>query len=319
VYIDARKFKYKPAQEEGVEQSIARDKKFAEEAYSSWFKSNIAQIIERLWEIQDIGVAEKVGDFIKLLKEAEFTYSIGAYKSSIALIGISAEDLCRFFSINSGHNFDSMSQNDRIKKLLSLGLIDQAVADSFQDIRKLRNDCLHYNQGFKSKSDNDLKSEALVAINKLKLVYSKIVGVTDYDSIDASKLIAIIEAIAREASQGSHEGVVNINDALIRTRNILAQVTGIDLSVNVGGEPVHRWSAYKVDEIDISGENGEITLIDQSNGLPVIVDFREGDACFIKEAQITEGSFILASLVSVTNGLGTTENWYFSSRPIKIG
>src|SRR5690606_25200654 len=110
-----------------VQKAIDRDKKFAQEEYNKWFTSNITNIVDRLWEIDDICVVEKVGEFVKLLKEAEFTYSVGAYKSTIALIGVAAEDLCRFFATASGHNLDSLTQSDRIDKLYNIGLFDIQV------------------------------------------------------------------------------------------------------------------------------------------------------------------------------------------------
>jgi len=106
MYIDSKKFDYKKISYPDADRLIERDKKVAQNAYREWLNSSVEDIVERQWEINDVGAIEQVGDFIKLLKEAEFTYAIGAFTSSIALIGICAEDLCRFFSVSAGYNLD---------------------------------------------------------------------------------------------------------------------------------------------------------------------------------------------------------------------
>ncbi len=318
MYIDARKFKYPSPLSNEDQKAIDRDKKFAQEAYSKWFTSNISNIVDRLWEIDDIGVVEKVGEFVKLLKEAEFTYSVGAYKSTIALIGVSAEDLCRFFATASSHNLDSLLPGARIDKLYKLGLFDTKVKNDFHEIRKLRNECLHFNAGFKSKSDQDLKSDALIALNKLKSIYARIIGVTSYDSLDSTKLITILDGVLGEALAGNHDGVANLNDAMIRARNIIAQATGIDISINLGNNPVIAWSKYRVDDIDFDAHPPEITLEDVRTGMAVIIDLTDKDVSKFKDAGLHEGDEFSAPLVSVTNGLGLSVEWRFLAAPIKL-
>ena len=120
MYIDSRKFDYSQFESSEARKLTKRDQSFTKDVYKKWIEDNLDEIVERQWEINDIGAVETVGDFVKLLKEAEFTYSIGAYISSIALIGVCAEDLCRFFSVSAGHNLDDKSQYLRTKKLLLL-------------------------------------------------------------------------------------------------------------------------------------------------------------------------------------------------------
>lgn len=319
MYVDARKHDYTHLSLSDAEQAIARDKKYAKEMYIKWFESNVEQVIERLWEIDDVGIVEKIGEFIKLLKEAEFTYSLGAYKSAIALIGVSAEDLCRFFATETGNNLDKLTQYDRIDSLHNKGLIDKQTSEQFHEIRKLRNDCLHFTEGFKKKSETSLKDDAQKAINLLKVVYARIIGATSYNSIDASKLIKIIELIAHEGASGSSDNVVNSEDAVIRFRNIFSKVTGVDLSINLGSQKVLKFSVYQVNEIDLEIEPFEITLIDMTNGMVVIVDLTKEDIDHIQQIGISEGNKIMAALYSVTNGLGITEAWKFVSLPITIG
>jgi len=318
MYIDARKFDYSQLSATEAAVAVSRDKAFTEQAYGKWFDDNVGAIISRLWEIDDIGVIERFGEFVKLIKEAEFTYSLGAYQSSIALVGISAEDFCRFFAQTSGQNLDVLSQSDRINQLRSLGLIDNATKASLHDIRRLRNDCLHFNQGFKSKSETDLKADAINSINRLKHIYGAIVGATAYDQVDASKLITIMEIVASEGARGSHDGVVNLDDALIRARNIFAQVTGVDLSMNLGHERVLRWSRYTVKEVDMEWDPPELTLEDCVSRMLVIVDLSEADVSALKATPLSEGDVVLAALVSVTNGLGMSAQWLLATAPVKV-
>lgn len=319
MYIDARKHDYTYFSPSEAIQAIERDKRYAKEAYIKWFKSNVEQIIDRLWEIDDVGVVEKIGEFIKLLKEAEFTYSLGAYQSAIALIGVSAEDLCRFFANETGCNLDKLTQNDRINSLHKNELIDQETSDQLHEIRKLRNACLHFNDGFKKKSELSLKADAQKAINLLKGVYARIIGATSYNLIDASKLMKIMETVAHEGASGNSDNVVNSEDAIIRFRNIFSKVTGVDLSINFGDEKVFRFSVYQVDQIDLKMEQPEITLIDISNGIAVIVDLVSSDIEYIQKSGISEGGKVMAAMSSETNGLGMTVAWKFVSHPIAIG
>lgn len=319
MYIDGRKHDYTHLSPSEVIKAIARDKKYAKEVYIKWFESNVDEVIDRLWEIDDVGVVEKIGEFIKLLKEAEFTYSLGAYQSSIALIGVATEDLCRFFAAETGNNLDKLTQNDRIDRLQIKGLIDKQTSDQLHEIRGLRNDCLHFNEGFKKKSEKSLKADAQKAINLLKAIYARIIGATSYNSIDASKLIKIVEAIAHEGASGNSDNVINFEDAVIRFRNIFSRVTGVDLSLNLGSEKVLKFSVYQIDEIDVAIDPPEITLIDLANGMVVFVDLTSADLKHIQQRCIREGDKITAALSSETNGLGMTAAWKFVSLPIVIG
>jgi len=160
MYIDSKKFDYGKFSYPDADALVRRDKSFVKEAYLKWLKESVDEVVERQWEIDDIGVVEQSGDFVKLLKEAEFTYSLGAFTSTISLVGVCAEDLCKFFATSAGHNLEALTQFKRVNQLVSLGAITQDIADKFHIIRGLRNDCLHYNQGFKQKNSVALKLDA---------------------------------------------------------------------------------------------------------------------------------------------------------------
>lgn len=200
MYIDSKKFDYSKFSYPNSDRLVERDKQFVKDTYLKWVKSSVDEIVDRQWEIDDIGVVEQSGDFVKLLKEAEFTYSLGAYTSTISLVGVCAEDLCRFFASSVGHNLDSLTQFKRVNQLVSLSAITQDIADKFHIIRDLRNDCLHYSQGFKQKDTAALKADTLIALNSIKHIYGGLLGVVDYATVDSSKFLDIFGKIAEVAA-----------------------------------------------------------------------------------------------------------------------
>jgi hypothetical protein len=318
MYIDSKKFDYRKFSYPDSDRLVERDKKFVKDAYLKWVQSSVDEIVDRQWEVDDIGVVEQSGDFVKLLKEAEFTYSLGAYTSTISLVGVCAEDLCRFFANFAGHNLDSLTQFNRVNQLLSLNAITQDIADKFHVIRDLRNDCLHYNQGFKQKDGATLKADALTALNSIKQIYGGILGVVDYSTVDSSKFLGIFRKIAEEAGS-SGPGKLGIDEATVRMRNVFASAFGVDLSMNNAGRPVIKTSIYQVEDIDTNGEPFEVSLRDLFCGLVAIVDINESDVARLNEAAIQEGSVVATSLMSVPNSLHITASWRLLGDVKKIG
>ncbi len=318
MYIDSKKFDYSKFSYPDSDRLVERDKQFVKDAYLKWVQSSVDEIVDRQWEVDDIGVVEQSGDFVKLLKEAEFTYSLGAYTSTISLVGVCAEDLCRFFASFAGHSLDSLTQFNRVNQLLFLNAITQDIADKFHVIRDLRNDCLHYNQGFKQKDSAALKADALTALNSIKQIYGGILGVVDYATVDSSKFLDIFRNIAEEAAS-SGPGKLGIDEATVRMRNVFASAFGVDLSMNNAGRPVIKTSIYQVEDINTNGEPFEISLRDIPCGLVVIVDINESDVARLNEAAIQEGSIVATSLMSAPNNLHITASWRLLGDIKKVG
>lgn len=314
MYIDFKKFSYPNPLSESDKLKIKRDKKFTQDSYISWFNENSEQFITRLWEIDDIGFIEKTGAFIKLLKEAEFTYSLGAYLSAIALIGICAEDLCRFFSSEKHQSMENLSQFERIEKLKSIKFINEHLASDFHEIRKLRNDCLHFNHGFKSKPEDELKKDALQAINKLKKIYKQILGQND-EKFDLEKynksLLGIIntQPITGIPSDGMRS---------LAIRNLLHEATGIDISINEGNKYVTHEGFFKVLDVDIEFTSPELTLQIENCPAYTVIDLNKNDIKTITDQKISENDYIYAVIYSKTTGLGATEIWNFLTPPIRM-
>jgi hypothetical protein len=318
MYIDSKKFDYRKFSYPDSDRLVERDKQFVKDTYLKWIQISVDEIVDRQWEVDDIGVVEQSGDFVKLLKEAEFTYALGAYTSTISLVGVCTEDLCRFFASFVGHNLDSLTQFNRVNQLVSLNAINQDIADKFHIIRGLRNDCLHYNQGFKQKDTSALKADALTALNSIKHIYGSILGVVDYATVDSSQFLDIFRKIAEEAAS-TGPGKLGIDEATVRMRNVFASAFGVDLSMNNAGHPVIKTSIYQVEDIDTNGEPFEISLREISCGLVVIVDISESDVDRLKESSIQEGSIVATSLMSVPNDLHITASWRLLGGVKKVG
>ncbi|MHB1261751.1 MAG: DUF4145 domain-containing protein [Thermoplasmatota archaeon] len=319
MYIDARKFDYKAFGYNDADTRVQRDKAFAKRGYEQWFTKNVDGMVNRQWEIDDIGVVERTGDFVRLLREAEFTYSIGAYTSTMALIGVCAEDLCRFLIESDGQQDKSKDQATRIDTLHTLGIVDAPVKQLLHTIRKLRNDCLHFNQAFKAKAETTLQSEALTALNALKRTYGALVGATDYKTIDGKKFGKLLEAMAIQTKAEAHPtGVAGHAAMQARLRNLFANAFGMDLSLDDPTKTVMRMSIFHVEEVDPNWTPPEMTLVDQVLGVPVIVDLDDADLANLRKQDVTAGDLIAVSLKSVPDGLGMTSAWRLASTPQKM-
>jgi hypothetical protein len=312
MYVDAKKFDYSRFNYPDADRLLKRDKEVARIAYKKWMADSVAAIVERQWEIDDIGAVEQTGDFIKLLREAEFTYALGAYTSVISLVGVCAEDLCRFFANSAGHDLDALKQYHRINKLVSLKLIPKAVGDQLHKVRELRNDCLHFNAAFKQKDEAALRADALAALNAIKAVYGQILGVIDYRKTDASTTFAMINAITEEASAKGQTA----ESALARTRNVFAAAFGFDLSMN-SARPVYSTSMFTVLGVDSEIDPPEIDLRDMVSGMIVCVDLIASEVEEIERLGIEEGDLVSASLMSIPNELETTGLWRLTG-PIRL-
>ena len=309
MYIDYRKFNYsKYGLDKGKTKREKRDKTYFKKNFINWVKENIEDVANRQWEIDDIGFIERSGEFIKLIKEAEFCYSIACYTSAIALSGVASEDLSRFYSSLCGKNYDNLEQYNRTNNLLQDGLISQNIHDLLHEIRGIRNDCLHFNEGFKQKDKSELKNDALKAINNLKLIYKELIGQSEDREFNFENLNKIISNLASEASGDSGE-VLNVGDVISRIRNIFSDFTGIDLSIETNHKKIIKESLYKILEIDMHIEPPEITLQDESAGTSVIVDLTSDNIEKIKQQQIQRGDIVIASIVSELNEIGMSTSW----------
>ena len=308
MYIDFTKFDYKNLGLKNYVEQEDRDKEFYKKVLLDWFNNQLNDMINRKWDIEDIGYIEETSNFIKLIKEAEFSYSLGAYNSVIALIGISAEDLCRYFSVIIGQNLDDLTQFNRINKLHTDKFISTDVHDKFHTIRQIRNDCLHYNQNFKAKDKFEVKKDSITVINLLKKIYAELFFEdNDDDFVSYNK---VLEQLSKELVEGANLGDTATQDELtLKLRNSFASFTGIDLSINQSNLVLD--SIYRIEEIDLDITPNEMTLFDTRRNLLFIIDLTDADIRKIVNDHIIDGMHIVAIVVSKTNELGMTAEWQF--------
>lgn len=219
MYINFQKFNYKLVSNVDRARYEHRDQDAYKKVLRDWLESNIEQQIARKWEIDEILYLKEIGDFIKPVREAESLYEFGFYMGCIALVGVSSEDFSKYLSLKHGKNdhitgtyssgkrtgqsFD-VSQYDRLKKQLNESLIDQQTYDLLDAIRRIRNDCLHFNQSFKQKSDTELKTDAITALNSIKSALKGKIGTTP-DPQDIGKLM---EEMVKSENNKCFEDVV---------------------------------------------------------------------------------------------------------------
>lgn len=309
-YFDCTKFDYKKFNLGETEELLERDKMAFKHSFQQWVNSEIDEIVERKWEIENIGVVDETGDFIRLIKEAELSYSLGAYFSTIALVGVASEDLCQYFSEKSGHdNLAKKSQFERVKKLNELGIISSEISNKFDKIRSIRNDCLHFNDGFKSKSRDDLKSEAIECINDLKSIYKQLFSSFNGSYKLGSLTTSVIEDFARQmTNQTSFGDTLNTEEFSMKLRYFMASEFDMDIAVANSGAQAERIGMFKVEDIDCI-EPMEIDLLDLTLGHHVIVDLTKKDLVKLKEQCIEVDTKVIASITSTTNHQGITADW----------
>ncbi|KGJ95194.1 DUF4145 domain-containing protein [Colwellia psychrerythraea] len=314
-YFDSTKFDYKDINIDDCEELIKRDKEAYKFSLSKWFEDELNAITDRKWEIDNIGFIEETGGFIKLIKEAELSYSFGAYYSAIALIGVACEDLCKHFAnLSNEEHLSDESQFIRINKLKELNAIDQATADDFHLIRKHRNDILHFNDGFKEKTTSDLKSLALKSINTSKSVYKSLFEKHNQQSNPQEISNKIMEDFSRQIVYDPYYGnTLNQEEFAMKLRNIVAKETGIDIAIADANQKIEQAGIFRIDEIDLRLDPKEITLFNYDIGESFYVDLSECDIEKMGNLELKEGQNIVAKIFSITNHQGMTAAWKISS------
>ncbi|EMN7344983.1 DUF4145 domain-containing protein [Vibrio parahaemolyticus] len=313
-YFDCTKFDYKKFNITETSDLIERDKAAYKHSFQQWINSEIDNIVERKWEIENIGVVDETGDFIRLIKEAELSYSLGAYFSTIALVGVASEDLCRYFAEKQGHQkLTNHSQFDRINKLNELGIISSSVHRKFDKIRKIRNNCLHFNDGFKSQKRDDLKIEAASCINDLKSIYKELFSSFNGKYKLGTLTTSVIEDFARQmADRTSFGDTLNTEEFTMKLRYFMASEFGEDIAIADSVAQVERTGLFVVADIDTE-DPMEISLLDLSVGQYVIVDLSNEDMFKLNEQNVEVNCSIIASITSVTNHQGITADWHLKN------
>ena len=125
-YCDFRKSKDAPLSPT----EIADDKRALEASLMAEVSSKKADIVNRLYEIDDIGAIDGIDDDdVASIEEAEHLYANECYKGCIAICGLISEALCKRMA-SSNHLSSSMDQNTRINTLFHKGIIDFVLKNS---------------------------------------------------------------------------------------------------------------------------------------------------------------------------------------------
>lgn len=296
MYIDFIKNKYPDIPDRDRQAYIDRDKKALISIIQEKVTQNIEEIVERWYRLSDIGFLPQEEKFLELLKEAEQLYSFGFYTGTIAVVGIACEEYCRY--LVAEHKLaDVKTQEKRIDKLYNNGVITSDIKNALHTVRKLRNDCMHYNISFKQLTENELEQHAFDMIVQYKACLQPLS--VKVDAISEEDLISDFVKAKK----------TNLREYLYKHRNILHQTKDINLQISPDVANMVLVSVYLVDEIDISERFHEMTLIDLNNFCPVVVDLTLPQCEMIKSLKLEEGNLITATLISAVSSIGQTEEW----------
>ncbi len=298
MYINFHKFNYDTVPTGERKNYEDRDKEAYKKVLSDCFNQNLDSFVERKWEIKEIHYLKQISDFIKPVREAESLYELGFYTSCIALVGVAAEDFSKYLSlINSIPIPNNESQFTRVGNQLSAGIIDQTTHDLFQEIRRIRNDCLHYNQNFKQKSTNDLKADAIKSLNNLKEILKSNKG-TILRPEDFTELLEELFA---------NENTRNFEEIIWKQKNMFSHLFHFSTTQDPSVKTFEKANIYLVSDID----EDEITLRENVGiKLVVYVDLDDTGRKLIEKHGIKNGDYIFAVVSSEVAYDGQTREWF---------
>lgn len=305
MYIDFIKSDYSKMEESEKEKYIERDKKAYKKIIKRWIDDNINEIISRKWEIPEIKFINIDSEFLDLLKEAEMLYEFGCYTSCIALIGIASEDFTKYIAKEFDYNnLTNSRQFDRINKLKEKEVFNKEIADILHKIRKIRNNCVHFNKKFKESSEQTLKDKSL----NMLLLFKNLIKELLYEHNEMD-IIEFTDNIIGESLEDKNK-VKGFEEVKLVTRNAMKNIFNVDLQIEPGKEHMILESHYKVLEIDYETEfYSEITLRDMSTQFPVCVDLTQSDIKRIEKLNIKKGDIVYAKIISQVSDIGQTEEW----------
>lgn len=317
MYINFHKFNYSTVPLGEQERYEERDKEAYKEVLRDWFNSNINNFVDRKWEIEEIYYLKEIGDFIKLIKEAESLYELGFFTSCIALIGVSAEDFSKYISLKNnrsthitdtytsgrrrGQTFD-ISQFNRLQMQLDENIFNQHTYNLLNEIRGIRNDCLHYNQNFKQKSTDDLKVDALKALNNLKSVLKNNIG----SNVDPNDFKEIMDELMK------HENNRGFEEIVWKQKNMFSHLFQFSTTQDPSVQQVIKINFFKVTDLD--DDEIELTELEKNsqagvNSL-VWVDIDDIGKELISTNLIKKDDYVFAEVYSNVSPDGQTREWY---------
>ncbi len=320
MYINFHKFNYEIVPSREKSRYEERDKEAYKEVVKDWFDSNLDGFVNRKWEIEEIHYLKEISDFIKLIREAESLYELGFFTGCTALVGVSAEDFSKYLSVKNnrpnhisdtytsggrrGQTYD-VSQFNRLRMQLGEGIIDQNTFDLLDEIRGIRNDCLHYNQSFKQKSTNDLKLDSLKALNNLKLVLQDNIGTIP----DPNDFQDLMNELFKSENHRSLEEIV------WKQKNMFSHLLQFSTTQDPGVKQVVKVNLYQVTALD--DEEIELKELEKNSqlgtNLVVWVDIDEAGRQLIQEKSIQKDDYVFAEVYSNVATDGQTRLWFIKN------
>ena len=155
---------------------------------------------------------------------------------------------------------------------------------------------MHYNQNFKQKSNDDLKNDALTALNNLKETLKSIIGGTN-----PNDLISVIEGI------GAGDDIKNTDEIAIKVKNAVSHLLKFPLAFDPETKTQVRTSIFTIKEIDEDFD--EISLQDLNNGLIAIVEYPKSYRKYYQSKNLSENDTVIATLFSALDQNGLTAEW----------
>lgn len=306
MYIDFHKYNYELIPESDRARYIARDKEAYKTALQKWFNDNVDAIVERKWELEEIFFIKEYVGFSGILKESENLFELGLFTSCIALACIVAEDFSRFLSIKAGNaDLLDLSQFERLKEMLSRKIIVQDTYDKLDDIRTIRNDVLHYNEGFKLKSDEELKVDAFRVLTDLRRILQIHLGIKK-GQMSSDDFIAIqMDLIEGLLTKSEYRGFIEMQ---FRLRNAVSQLFDIDLAFDPDVNELVRDGIFEVLSEDFKDD---VDLVDLNSNFPVCVDFDEKSKKMFKDLDIKKNDRLYAVIYSEIDSNGQSSCWKF--------
>lgn len=300
MYIDFHKYNYELVPNEQIENYKNRDKESYKSLLKKWFEENLDQIVERKWEIEETHYLKNISDFIKLVREGEQLFEFGFYTGCISLVGVASEDFCRYLSVQLGKpEYESQSQFNRLNNLKSDGLISDSTHTLLDNIRQIRNDCLHYNQNFKQKNKSELKTDSLNALNSLKKTLKNLIG---EESVDYhTDLNSVISGIS------SGEDIKTTEEIAIKVKNAVSHLLKFPIAFDPSSKVQVKTSIFEVLEIDEDFD--EISLKDLTNQMVVIVEFPKQEREYYQHKELEINDTVSATLISIIDKNGLTAEW----------
>lgn len=207
----------------------------------------------------------------------------------------------------NGSEWKDKSQYKRLELLLNSHIIDEQIFNLLDNIRDIRNGCLHFDEEFKCKSNNTLKRDSLQVLNDFKKTIALLLGIdNDNQRFNLDILTEIINSTFSDINS-SNNFVKGFEDLKYRLRNSLSQLFGMDLTFRPSKNKVTDEGLFVVRELDLSSM--EIDLLNIENSMPVIVDLNESNIKHIKEEDIHEGDKVYAIITSSISSIGLSEQW----------